>query len=160
MVSKDFVGTQHRLTCRVGSCRVRALSVHRCDLGSTQAWKLCRLRLVVGTLLWVPFLESPENFSGPKSHSQNSAPLIQKSWSFHVVKGTKTKITATFRASRRLRFEYTQRIISPEILPKGFGASEKRAPAQTYFGVLRFSLLLNLIWFGLLWFSLIWGLAN
>ena len=47
MVTKDTVWTQHRLTCRVGSCRVRALSVHRCDLGSTQALKLCRFRLLV-----------------------------------------------------------------------------------------------------------------
>ena len=31
------------------------------------------------------------------------------------------KITATFRASRRLRFEDTKRIMSPEMRPKSFG---------------------------------------
>ena len=40
----------------------------------------------------------------------------------YVVKGI--KITAKFRASRRLRFEDTKRIMSPEIRPKGFGTFE------------------------------------
>ena len=35
-----------------------------------------------------------------------------------------------FRASRRLRFEDTKRIVSPEIHPKSFGTFEKQAPAQ------------------------------
>ena len=39
----------------------------------------------------------------------------------YVVKGIKTKITAKFRGSRRLRFEDTKRIMSPEIRPKSFG---------------------------------------
>ena len=38
------------------------------------------------------------------------------------------KITAKFRASRRLRFEDTKRIVSPEIRPKSFGTFEKQAP--------------------------------
>ena len=38
------------------------------------------------------------------------------------------KITAKFRASGRLRFEDTKRIMSPEIRPKSFGTFEKRAP--------------------------------
>ena len=38
------------------------------------------------------------------------------------------KITAKFRASRRLRFEDTKRIMSPEIRPKSFGTFEKQAP--------------------------------
>ena len=46
----------------------------------------------------------------------------------HVVKGIKIKIMAKFRASRRLRFEDTKRIISPEIRPKSFGTFEKQAP--------------------------------
>ena len=45
----------------------------------------------------------------------------------NVVKGIKTKITAKFRASRRLRFEDTKRIMSPEIRPKSFGTFEKQA---------------------------------
>ena len=46
----------------------------------------------------------------------------------YVVKGIKIKITAKFRASRRLRFEDTKKIMSPEIRPKSFGTFEKRAP--------------------------------
>ena len=46
----------------------------------------------------------------------------------YVVKGVKMKITAKFRASRRLRFEDTKRIVSPEIRPKRFGTFEKQAP--------------------------------
>ena len=48
----------------------------------------------------------------------------------HVVKGIKIKITAKFCASRRLRFEDTKRIISPEIRPKSFGTFEKQAPER------------------------------
>jgi len=45
-----------------------------------------------------------------------------------VVRGMKIKIIAKFRASRRLRFEDTKRIMSPEIYPKSFGTFEKQAP--------------------------------
>ena len=50
----------------------------------------------------------------------------------YVVKGIKIKITAKFRASRRLRFEDTKRIMSPEMVPKNFGTLEKRAPGMSY----------------------------
>ena len=40
----------------------------------------------------------------------------------------KIKINAKFRASRRLRFEDTKRIMSPEMRPKSFETFEKRAP--------------------------------
>ena len=53
-----------------------------------------------------------------------SAKLVFK----YVVRGIKIIITAKFRASGRLRFEDTKRIISPEIRPKSFGTFEKRAP--------------------------------
>ena len=46
----------------------------------------------------------------------------------HVAKGIKIKITAKFRALRRLRFEDTKKIMSPEIRPKSFGTFEKQAP--------------------------------
>ena len=49
----------------------------------------------------------------------------------HVVKGIKIKIKAKFRALRRLRFEDTKRIMSPEIRPESFGTFEKRAPGPT-----------------------------
>ena len=48
----------------------------------------------------------------------------------NVVKGIKTKTTARFRASRRLRFEDKKRIMSPEMRPKSFGHFEKRAPGH------------------------------
>jgi len=46
----------------------------------------------------------------------------------YVVERIKIKITAKFRASRRLRFEDTKIIMSPEIRPKSFGTFEKQAP--------------------------------
>ena len=46
----------------------------------------------------------------------------------YVVKGIKINITAMFRASRRLSFEDTKRIPSPEMRPISFGTFEKRAP--------------------------------
>ena len=46
----------------------------------------------------------------------------------YVLKGIKTKINAKFRGSRRLRFEDTKRIMSPEIRPISFGTFEKQAP--------------------------------
>ena len=49
----------------------------------------------------------------------------------YVVKGIKFKITAKFRASRRLRFEDTKRIMSREMRPKSFGTFEKQAPAPS-----------------------------
>ena len=44
------------------------------------------------------------------------------------LKGIKINITAKFRASGRLRFEDTKRIMSPEIRPKSFGTFKKRVP--------------------------------
>ena len=46
----------------------------------------------------------------------------------YVVKGIKIKITAKFRVSRRLRFDDTKRIMSPEMLPEKIRTFEKRAP--------------------------------
>ena len=46
----------------------------------------------------------------------------------YVVNGIKIKINAKFPISRRLRFEDTKRIMSPEIRPKSFGTFEKQAP--------------------------------
>ena len=50
----------------------------------------------------------------------------------YVVKGIRIKITAKFRALRRLRFEDTKRIMSPEIRPKSFGTFEKQAPVHDF----------------------------
>ena len=51
----------------------------------------------------------------------------------YVVKGIKIKITAKFRASRRLSFEDTKRIMSPEMRPKSLGTFEKQAPVDGFF---------------------------
>ena len=40
------------------------------------------------------------------------------------------KIAAKFRASRRLRFEDTKRIKSPEVVPISLGTFEKLAPVH------------------------------
>ena len=48
----------------------------------------------------------------------------------YVEKGIKIKITAKFRASRRLTFEDTKRIMSPEMHPKCFGTFEKQTPGS------------------------------
>ena len=45
----------------------------------------------------------------------------------YVAKGRKIKITAKFRALRRLRFEDSKRTLSPEMRPKSFGTFEKLA---------------------------------
>ena len=50
----------------------------------------------------------------------------------YVVKGIKSKIITKFCASRRLRFEDTKRIMSPEIRPKSSGTFEKRAPGACF----------------------------
>ena len=50
----------------------------------------------------------------------------------YVVKGIKIKITAKFRASRRLRFEDKKKIMSPEMRPKSLGTFEKQAPGLNY----------------------------
>ena len=49
-----------------------------------------------------------------------------------VVKGIKIKITAKFRASRRLSFEDTKRIMSPEMRPRSFRTFEKQAPGARF----------------------------
>ena len=49
----------------------------------------------------------------------------------YVVKGIKIKITAKFRASRRLSFEDTKRIMSPEMRPESLGTFEKQAPGPS-----------------------------
>ena len=76
-----------------------------------------------------PFLESPENLFGPEKTFVKLRPANSVKPVFsYVVKGIKIKITAKFSASRRLHFEDTKRIMSPEMRPKSFGTFEKWAP--------------------------------
>ena len=72
-----------------------------------------------------PFLQSPEDFS-----FGHVKPFLKRLVFSYVVKGIKIKTIEKFRASRRLRFEDTKRIKSPEMRPKRFGTFEKRAPGQ------------------------------
>ena len=75
--------------------------------------------------IWGLFLESPEK-PFVKFRPAYSVTLVFS----YVVKGIKILKTAKFRASRRLRFKDTKRIMSPEMRPKSFGTFEKRGPGQ------------------------------
>ena len=70
---------------------------------------------------------------GPEKPFVKSRPAYSVKLIFsNVVKGIKIKIMTKFRASRRLRFEDTKRIMSPEIRPKSFGTFEKQAPGARF----------------------------
>ena len=80
--------------------------------------------------LW-PVSRKPRKLFGPgkqflKLRLAHSVKLVFS----YVVKGRKIKITAKFRALRRLRFEDTKRTMSPEMGPKSFGTFEKTLPVQ------------------------------
>ena len=66
------------------------------------------------------FSKSPEK-SFKKLRPANSVKLVFS----NVVKRIKIKTTAKFRASRRLRYEDTKRIMSPEMRPKSFPVVRK-----------------------------------
>ena len=72
-----------------------------------------------------PVSRKSRELFGPEKPFVKSRPAYSVKLIFsYVVKGIKIKITAKFRASRRLRFEDTKRV-SPEIRPKSFGTSRK-----------------------------------
>ena len=78
--------------------------------------------------LWPVSRKSRELF-GPEKPFVKLRPAYSVKLVFsYVVKGIKIKIIAKFRASRRLRFEDTKRIMSPEIHPKSFGTFEIPGP--------------------------------
>ena len=77
-----------------------------------------------------PVSRKPRKLFGPEKPFVKLWPAYSVNLVFlYVVKGIKIKITAKFRASRRLSFEDTKRILSPEMRPKSFGTFEKQAPA-------------------------------
>ena len=81
-----------------------------------------------------PVSRKPRKLFGPEKPFVKFRPAYSVKLVFsHVVKGIKSKTTAKFCASRRLRFEDANRIMSPEMLPKSFGTFEKRAPAESMF---------------------------
>ena len=57
----------------------------------------------------------------------------------------KIKITGKFRASRRLRFKDTKRIMSPDIHPKSFGTFQKQAPGALTLKGLKKLILLSVL---------------
>ena len=72
-----------------------------------------------------PVTQKSRELCGPEKPFVKVRPAYSVKLVFsYVVKGIKTKITANFRASRRLRFEDTKRTMSPEIRPKSFGTWE------------------------------------
>ena len=73
------------------------------------------------------FLESPE-----KPFLKLRLAYSVKQVFSYVVKGIKIKTTSKFRASRRLCFKDTKRIMSPEMSPKSFGTFEKRTRGPFY----------------------------
>ena len=83
------------------------------------------LHLVLG-----PVSRKSRELFGPEKPFVKLRPAYSVKLIFsHVVKGIKIKITAKFRASRRLRFEDTKRVMSLEIHPKSFGTFEKQLQA-------------------------------
>ena len=94
-------------------------------------------------LQFANWLLGPENFSGLLRKSRKpfgpEKPFVKLRPTYsvklvfsYVVKGIKIKITAKFRASRRLRFEDTKRMMSPEMRPKSFGTFEERVPRWSF----------------------------
>ena len=76
-----------------------------------------------------PVSRKSEELFGPEKPFVKLRPAYSVKLVFsYVVKGIKIKITAKLRASRRLCFKDTKRIMSPEIRPKSFGTFEKQAP--------------------------------
>ena len=75
-----------------------------------------------------PVSRKSRKLFGPEKQFVKLQPAYSVNLVFsYVVKGIKITITVKFRGSRRLRFEDTKRIMSPEMRPKSFGTFEKRA---------------------------------
>ena len=79
-------------------------------------------------LLKGPVSRNSRKVFGPEKPLVKLRPAYSAKLVFsYIVKGIKIKITATFRASKRLRFEDRNRISRPEMRPKSFGTFEKQA---------------------------------
>ena len=82
-----------------------------------------------------PVSRKSRELFGPEKPFVNVRPAYSVKLVFsYVVKGIKITIIAKFRASRRLCFENTKRIMSPEICPTSFGTFEKQAPGLKSLG--------------------------
>ena len=80
----------------------------------------------------MPVSRKSRTLSGPEKPFVKLRPAssVRRELSY-VVKGIKININAKFHASKRLRFEDTKKIMSPEMRPKSFGTFGKRAPEHT-----------------------------
>ena len=88
-------------------------------------YKECALCLRFGSQ--GPVSRKSREFFGPEKPFVQVRPAYSVKLVFsYVVKGIKIKIIAKFRASRRLCFEDTKRMMSSEIRPKFSGPSGNR----------------------------------
>ena len=78
------------------------------------------------------FPKVPKTFRARKAIRKTPTHLFCKARLSQGEKGIMIKITAKFRASRRLRFEDTKRIMSAEMRLKSLGTFKKR-PKTTFF---------------------------
>ena len=70
------------------------------------------------------FLESPDNFSGPKSQFSNCNPMVFE----HVFNLGKSKRNAKFEGLEPPPCEHIKGIVAPEEGPKSLGTFEKQDP--------------------------------
>ena len=76
------------------------------------------------------FSKVPRTFRARKAIRKTTNCLFGKAGLLICCKENKNKNNCT----RRLRFEDTKRIMSPEICPRSFGTFEKQAPALRFYG--------------------------
>ena len=76
--------------------------------------------------------KSPELFGSEKAIRKITTCLFCKASLFICCKRNKNENNCKVSCLRRLRFEDTKRIVSPEIGPKSFGSFEKQAPESKY----------------------------
>ena len=101
---------------RLGKCLITILWPEKISFGTFEK-QAPVVQRIDSAIHWINHRSAEKNFSGSKK-------LVFS----YVVKEWKIKITVRFRASRRLRFDDTKRIMSPEMSPKSFGSFEKRDP--------------------------------
>ena len=76
--------------------------------------------------------KSPELFGPGKAIRKITTCLFCEAGLFICCKRNKNENNCKVSCLRRLRFEDTKRIMSPEIRPKSFGTFEKQAPESKY----------------------------
>ena len=95
---------------------------HRCGIMETIEHELVECPLVCHFWDLGPVSRKSRKLFGPEKPFVKLRPAYSVRPVFsYVVKGIKIKITAKFRASRRLSFEDTKIIMSPEMRPKSLG---------------------------------------